>query len=141
MDVIKQRLLVKHLLLQTIIKVHHPPPISHGNSFPPLRCYFVACLEDGPCHSGNMTSSSVQGLTCGKACQRKEGSDRNCHLGLGQGERTPQLLPEILSGCPFQVHLCRSFLGSISGYSKNCFSCLLYSGSFVLPHGGSSRIN
>ena len=86
-DVIKQRLLVKHLLLQTIIKVHHPPPISNGNSFSPLRCYFVACLEDGPCHPGNMTSSSVQGLTRGKACQRKEGSDRNCHLGLGQGER------------------------------------------------------
>ena len=39
--------------------------------------------------------------------------------GVGPGrERTPHLLPEILSGCPFQVNLCRSFLGSISGYSK-----------------------
>lgn len=83
----KQRLLVKYLLLQTIVKVHHPSPISHEDSFPRLRHHFIACLEDGPCHPGNMTSSSVQGLTHGRACQRKEGSDRNCHLGLGQGER------------------------------------------------------
>lgn len=86
-DMMKQRLLVKYLLLQTIVKVHHPPPISHEDSFPPLRGQFIACLEDGPCHPGNMTSSSVQGLTHGRACQRKEGSDRNCYLGLGQGER------------------------------------------------------
>lgn len=87
MDVIKQHLLAKYRLLQTVIKVHHPRPISRDDSFPPSRCHFVACLEDGPCHPGNMTSSSVQGLTRGRACQRKGGSDRNCHLGLGQGER------------------------------------------------------
>lgn len=72
MDVMKQRLLVKYLLLQTIIKVHHPRPISHDDSFPPSRCHFVACLEDGPCHPGNMTSSSVQGLTRGGLVRGKE---------------------------------------------------------------------
>lgn len=59
-----------------------------------------------------------------------------------QGEKQYcNCFPKPMSEWPFHVHLCRSFLDSISCHTSNCCGSLNFSYSFVLPKGGNSRIN
>lgn len=89
-----------------------------------------------------MILNCVEGLTLWEGIWEKGGSDRNWHLGSGQREKQDSnCFQKPMSECPFQVHLCRSFLDFISCRTNDCFPSLNYSCDFVLPRGRNSRIN
>lgn len=99
---------------------------------------FHCLLENGPCHPGNMTSNSIQDPTRGRACQRKEA------LAIGDQARergnTATASRNQCLGVHFKFIFCRSFLGFISCHSKDCYSCLHYSYSFVLSREGTQEL-